>query len=101
MGPTDIWLTHSDQELANILNGVANSMKLPLRVVDADQVGDEDSTPFRKQHVPTVMLHSVTQQTLQMLHSKNDNLSAIRMGDYYDSYRLIAQYLAYLDGKLN
>ena len=28
-------------------------------------------------------------------------MSAIAMGDYYDSYRLLAGYLAYLDGKAN
>jgi len=47
------------------------------------------------------MLHSVTQQTLPMLHSDSDNLSAIRLDDYRDSYQLIAEYLAYLDGKLD
>ena len=101
LGPTKIWLNHSDEKFANILNAVATSMKLPLGVVNADQIGDEDSTSFRKHHVPTVMLHSVTQQTIPILHSDSDNLSAIRVDDYYDSYRLIAEYLAYLDAKLD
>ena len=101
LGPTKIWLNHSDEKFANILNAVATSMKLPLGVVNADQIGDEDSTSFRKHHVPTVVLHSVTQQTIPILHSDSDNLSAIRVDDYYDSYRLIAEYLAYLDGKLD
>jgi putative aminopeptidase FrvX len=100
LGPTKIWLTHSDEKLANLLNAVAASIKLPLGVVNADQIGDEDSTSFRKHHVPTVMLHSVTQLTVPVLHSESDNLSAIRVDDYYDSYHLIAVYLAYLDGKL-
>jgi putative aminopeptidase FrvX len=100
LGPTKIWLTHSDEKLAIALNAVAASIKLPLGVVNADQIGDEDSTSFRKRHVPTVMLHSVTQQTVPVLHSESDNLSAIRVDDYYDSYHLIAVYLAYLDGKL-
>jgi peptidase M28-like protein len=101
LGPTKIWLTHSDEKLANLLNAVAASIKLPLGVVNADQIGDEDSTSFRKHHVPAVMLHSVTQQTVPILHSDSDNLSAIRVDDYYDSYHLIAVYLAYLDGKLD
>ena len=41
------------------------------------------------------------QQTVPILHSESDNLSAIRMDDYYDSCYLIAAYLAYLDGKLD
>ncbi len=101
LGPTKIWLSHSDEKLAKVLNAVAASLKLPLGVVNAEQIGDEDSTSFRKRHVPTVMLHSVTQQTVSILHSESDNLSAIRVDDYYDSYHLIAVYLAYLDGKLD
>jgi putative aminopeptidase FrvX len=101
LGPTKIWLSHSDQKLASVLNAIAASTKLPLAVVDADQVGDEDSTSFRKRHVPTIMLHSITQPTLSILHSDKDNLSAIHPDDYYDSYHLIAGYLAYMDAKLN
>jgi hypothetical protein len=41
------------------------------------------------------------QQTVPILHSDSDNLSAIRVDDYYDSYHLIPVYLAYLDGKLD
>jgi putative aminopeptidase FrvX len=101
LGPTNVWLKHSDEKLANALNTIANSMKLFVGVVNADQMGDEDSASFRKHHVPTVMLDSVTLQTLPILHSESDNLSAIRVDDYYDSYRLIAEYLAYLDGRLD
>ena len=35
LGPTKIWLNHSDEKFANILNAVAASMKLPLGVVNA------------------------------------------------------------------
>ena len=101
LGPTRIWLNHSDEKLAKLLNAIASSMKLPLGAVDADKVGDEDSTSFRRLHIPTVMLHSITQPTLRIIHSENDNLSAIRTDDYYDSYRLIAEYLAYLDTALD
>ena len=101
LGPTNIWLKHSDEKMGNLLLATATSMKLPLGVVNADEIGDEDSSSFRKRHVPTVMLHSVTQPTVSILHSDSDNLSAIRVDDYYDSYRLIAEYLAYLDTRLD
>jgi len=45
-------------------------------------------------------LHSVTDETWSTLHSPTDKLAAVRMSDYYDSYKLIAQYLAYLDDTL-
>lgn len=101
LGPTRLWLSHSDKDFANKLGAVANAMKLPFGVVDADRVGDEDSTPFRKRHIPTVMLHSITQETLSIIHTEKDNLSAIRADDYYDSYHLITEYLAYLDTQLD
>jgi putative aminopeptidase FrvX len=101
LGPTRLWLSHSDKEFANKLNAVANAMKLPFGVVDADKVGDDDSTPFKKRHIPTVMLHSITQETVSVIHTEKDNLSAIRADDYYDSYHLIAEYLAYLDARLD
>jgi len=101
LGPTKVWLNHSDKNLASALGDVANSLKLPVAVVNADQVGDEDSSSFRKLHVPTLMLHSITQDTLKVLHSGRDNLSAIRADDYYDSYHLIAGYLAYVDKLLD
>jgi len=101
LGPTRLWLSHSDKEFANKLNAVANAMKLPFGVVDADKVGDDDSTPFRKRHIPTVMLHSITQETLSVIHTEKDSLAAIRADDYYDSYHLIAEYLAYLDTRLD
>ena len=32
-----------------------------------------------------------------MLHSTRDNLQAISLNDYYDTYRLVMTYLAALD----
>ena len=99
LGPTKIWLSHSDEKMASALKRVADALNLSLEPVNADRVGDEDSTPFRKIHVPTVMLHSITQDTLSTLHSTNDNIGKIHFSDYYDTYRLIAAYLAYLDSQ--
>jgi peptidase M28-like protein len=101
LGPTKIWRTHSDPKMVRVLGAVANAMSLPVDVLNADQVADEDSTPFRKRHIPTLMLHSITEQTFSILHSPNDKFARIQLSDYYDSYRLIAVYLAYLDGFLD
>lgn len=97
LGPTKIWLTHSDRKLASAFYGVAQSMKLPVAIVNADRVGNDDSASFMRRKIPTLMIHSITSPTLHVLHSADDNLSAVRFRDYYDSYRLIAAYLAWLD----
>lgn len=100
-GPTKVWVSHSDKKLVDLLLNVAAAMKLSLQGVNADQVGDDDSTPFRNLKIPTVILHSVTQDTYPILHSAKDNLEAIKLDHYYDSYRLILAYLAHLDTKLD
>jgi Zn-dependent M28 family amino/carboxypeptidase len=101
LGPTKVWLHHSDHHLADVFYGVSKSMDLPLGIVDAEQVADEDSSSFSKRRIPTIMLHSVTQDNISILHSKQDDIPAIKIADYYDSYRLIVTYLAYLDSTLN
>jgi hypothetical protein len=97
MGPTNVWVTHSDKALVEALGKVAAVLKLPVAAVNADQVGDEDGHSFMKRKMPTLMLHSVTQENLAVLHSSKDDWAAVKMDDYYASYRLAAATLAYLD----
>ena len=61
---------------------------------------DADSESFARYQIPRITLHSVTQQTWSILHSPRDKMAAIKMDDYYNSYKLIAEYLVYLDGAL-
>lgn len=94
---TKVWLSRSDKKLVAELARVSQAMKLQVLGIDADNVGQSDSFSFDEHKIPTIMIHSVTQDTLRVLHSRRDNLSAIRMDDYYDTYRLMAAYLAQLD----
>jgi hypothetical protein len=74
---------------------------LPLNVVNVHAVGRSDSDSFEDRHVPSLNIHSLTQETFPILHTKRDSMSAINLGDYYDSYLLIRAYLAYLDEVLD
>ena len=100
MGPTKVWVSHSNPGLVQALLNVARALKLPLEEMNVEQVGTGDSEPFRNEKIPAVLVHSVTQQTWPILHSMQDNLAAIHLGDHYDTYHLLAAYLAYLDGIL-
>ena len=40
---------------------------------------------------------ALTQEALPILHSDKDQLSALNLEHLYESYKLIAAYLAYLD----
>jgi hypothetical protein len=97
LSPTKVWVSHSDKGLVEALGRTAAAMKLPVAGVNADQVGDEDSHSFARIKVPTLMLHSVTQETLSVLHSNDDDWKSVKLDDYYDSYRLITAYLAFID----
>jgi hypothetical protein len=101
LGPTEVWLSQADPQLVNALAMVATAAKLPVSRMDVDKVGSADSESFAPLQIPRITLHSITQTTFRILHSPDDQLSAVKMKDYYDSYILIAAYLAYLDVSLH
>lgn len=97
LSSTKVWHSHSDPQLMNVLARVAAYLKLPIAGVDVDAVGTSDSESFAPLKVPRMTVHSVTQSTLPILHTAHDNLRAIRLDEYYQTYRLLALFLAYLD----
>jgi hypothetical protein len=100
LGPTKVWASHSDTTLLRDLDAVATTMHISVEVVNVEGVGSTDSESFAPYNIPRITLHSVTEETLRILHSPNDRMTTVKMSDYYDSYRLIAAYLAYLDEAL-
>jgi hypothetical protein len=97
LGPTEVWARRSDQKLVRALNGVAQALKLPLTGMNVDGVGVSDEESFIRRKVPTITIHSLTQSTIRVLHSNRDNYDAVHFDDYYNSYRLLSAYLAFLD----
>ncbi len=55
---------------------------------------------FAEAKIPSLTVHSVTQDNLSILHGLKDRLKLVRADDYYDTYRLVAFYLAALDSLL-
>lgn len=100
MHPPEVWEDHAAPNLLASLYRVAHSMGMIIPDVDLEGVGRDDAMSFRHDKVPTITIHSLTQNTVRVLHSKRDNLSEENIGDYYRSYRLAADYLAYLDRTL-
>jgi Zn-dependent M28 family amino/carboxypeptidase len=94
---TKFEMDRADKRLTNPLISVAATCKLPLSIVNVHRVGMSDSDSFQDRKVPAIVVHSVTQETFPLLHSGKDQMSAMRLDEYYDSYRLIQAYLAYLD----
>jgi Zn-dependent M28 family amino/carboxypeptidase len=99
--PTKVEIDRGNKALINALGLVASSMHLPVNAVNVHTVGRSDSDSFQDRRIPTIMIHSITNETWPILHSRNDTMAAMRLPDYYDSYRLLAAYLAYLDVSLD
>jgi hypothetical protein len=97
LSPTKVWISAADKDLIKYLAIAAESLKLPVHRMDTDGVGTSDSESFASKHIPRITIHSITQKTLGILHSRADTIKQLRPDDYYDTYHLIAGYLAYLD----
>ena len=99
LGPTKVWGSHSDQLLIGALGYVAKQLKMPVAIVDVEQVGSTDSEQFAARKIPHITIHSLTQEKWQegILHTSKDKISAMNLDDYYQTYSLVAAYLAFLD----
>jgi Zn-dependent M28 family amino/carboxypeptidase len=99
LAPTEVWASHSDPRLNQAIAGIAKSLKLPVTGVDVDQVGSTDSEQFAQRKIPSITIHSLSQESwdARILHTSKDKLSAMNLDHYYETYRLVAAYVTYLD----
>jgi Peptidase family M28 len=99
LGPPEVWYSHSDRSLTLDLFHVAVVLDIQVSPLDVEQAGTSDAESFAERHIPRITIHSLTQDTWNagILHSPKDKISEIRLEDYYNTYHVIAAYLAYLD----
>ena len=99
LASTEVWTSHSDKRLVGALAYIAKQLKFPLSGVDVEQVGSTDAEQFAERKIPRITIHSLSQETwnARILHTSKDRLSVMRIDDYYQTYRLVAGYLAFLD----
>ena len=93
--PTKVWTAHSNKELVHALFIMVYALKIPASQIDIAALGHKDADPFAALNIPGITIHSLTQQTLV-----TGVLPSFRPGSYYDTYRLLCGYLAYLDKSL-
>jgi len=100
-GPTYVWASRADPQLSADAVAVAKTLGIPLGAMNVDNVGDSDSHPFVDKKIPVIDFHSLTSATLPILHSKKDEPAALDPVSYYNTYRLLSAFLAFLDAKAN
>lgn len=99
--PTKVWASIANPLLLSSLLNVTSSMNIKLSAVNVERVGYDDTGVFRVKNVPVITIHSITQETLPVIHSPRDNLAAVNVDYLYESYRVAAVYLAYIDQTLD
>ena len=92
LSPTKVWSSHSNKELVQNLVTMVYALKLPASQIDMERAGATDSDAFARQQIPTITIHSMTEANLA-----GGTATAFRPDTYYDTYRLLCGYLAYLD----
>jgi Zn-dependent M28 family amino/carboxypeptidase len=95
LSPTKVWTAHSDKDLVHSLMIMVYALKLPASQIDIAAAGNTDSDPFAALHIPQITIHSLTQQNVN-----TGVATQFRPNNYYDTYRLLCGYLAYLDQSL-
>lgn len=87
MTSTKVDLVKTGERLGSLLNSVANAMKLPVSVIDVSRVGISDANAFADAKIPSITVHSVTQDNFSVLHGLKDRLQLVRTeipeGDSY------------------
>jgi hypothetical protein len=95
LSPTKIWGAHSDKDLVHDLVVMVYALKLPASQIDITAAGNTDSEPFALRRIPQITVHSMTRQNVI-----SGETTQFRPANYYDTYRLLCGYLAYLDQSL-
>jgi Peptidase family M28 len=99
LAQTEVWASRSDKGLTGALVYLANQLKIPVTGANVDQIGSTDSVQFSDRKIPSITIHSLTQENwnARVIHTSQDKFSAVRLDDYYETYRLLAAYLVLLD----
>jgi putative aminopeptidase FrvX len=99
LASTEIWASHSDKRLNGAIAYVGKQLNIPVTAVNVEQVGSTDSEQFAARGIPSITIHSLTQESwnAKILHTSKDRFSAMKLDDYYQTYLLLSGYIAFLD----
>jgi Zn-dependent M28 family amino/carboxypeptidase len=99
-GSLKVWFTRSTPALVQLFAQVSTSVGVQPAAMNVDYVGDDDTRSFKDAKIPVISLHSISQETFPILHSKKDTIAAVSPQELYTAYRTLAFYLALLDARL-
>jgi Zn-dependent M28 family amino/carboxypeptidase len=99
LASNEVWASHADKNLTSRLVHIARVLNAPIAAAHVERIGSTDSEQFAERKIPSFTIHSLTQKTFDahLIHSSRDKLSAVSLDDYYQTYGVLAAYVAYLD----
>jgi len=100
LGPVRVEANHSDEELICYFWVASRTVALPARALTFGRGISSDFEPFMQAGISVVDFSSHRSDWSDILHTRRDTLAAVDRAAYYESYRVLAVYLALLDGGL-
>src|SRR5216683_2390598 len=61
----EVWASHSDKQLTGALIFIAKKLNVPVTGVNVDQIGSTDSVQFSERKIPSITIHSLTQENVE------------------------------------
>ena len=101
LSTTKVQMDNSDKGLSQKMASMAKSLGFAIGGSDNNLVADSDGKTFSGAKIPVLSVHSIAGLDGRVPGTHEDNSTAVHMKEYYESYKLIAAYLAYLDESLN
>ena len=88
----------SDTKLIDLAKEVAGEMKLPFAQARIENASS-DSESFRKQKIPAIGFHGLTDKWRDYLHTTKDKVENVNSQSVYIGYRFALNYLVKIDAK--
>jgi hypothetical protein len=82
LAPSEVWASRADKKLLGVIGGLSQQLNLPLTAVNVEQVGATDSEQFSSRKIPSITIHSLTQETwnARILHTSKDKFHGYAAG---------------------
>jgi hypothetical protein len=101
LSETKVELYDCDKVLSQKIASIAKSLNIKIGGANSPMVEGSDARSFHQAKIPVISVHSLYGDGEKIPGGYGDRVTAIHMKEYYESYRLLAAYLAYLDQTLN
>jgi Zn-dependent M28 family amino/carboxypeptidase len=86
----------SDKKLTDLAKKLADDLKMPF--ADAPiEYASSDSESFRKQKIPAISIHGLTNKWQEYLHSTKDKVENVNIQSVFVGYQFVLRYLVKIE----